>query len=277
MLQQGLQELFAREGIERAAVLPFENCRVTMARLYTRVEGFVPQSVIVFLIPYFSREPENFSAYATAEDYHYFAKGLYERLNAALGALYPAATFLGFADHSPIDERDAAVKAGLGVFGKNRLLLSKEYGSYQFIGEFLSDLPVEMLGTVDAITETACMGCDACLRACPTGVLRGESAECLSAITQKKGELSPEEKALMRRVGTAWGCDECQKVCPYTKGALARGTARTTIPYFKENLITRLDSKTLDALDEEAFSRRAFAWRGRATVERNVKILEEDF
>lgn len=274
MLKDNVRALLHAEGIEHAALLPFSACRVTNARLYER-EGILPSSVLIFLIPYFATQPDNFSAYAAGEDYHLYAKGLFARLTEGLAVLFPDGAFLGVADHSPIDERDAAVRAGLGVFGKNRLLLSRAYGSYQFIGEILSTLPPERLGEVALSPFTECIGCNACLAACPTGVLRGESTECLSAITQKKGTLTEEEKALMRALPTAWGCDECQRVCPYTREALAKGTAVTSIPYFKEHLITHLDTETLAGMYDEEFSRRAFAWRGRKTVMRNVRILEE--
>lgn len=274
MLNDTLTRLLAEEHITRAGVLPFSVCRVTNARLYEK-HNLVPLSVLVFLIPYFHEMPDNLSVYAASEDYHFYANGLYTRLLQRLKECFPEGEFLGFADHSPIDERDAAVRAGLGIFGKNRLLLSKEYGSYQFIGEILCTLPPEALGSVRLSPFTFCIGCNACLSACPTGILRGENSECLSAITQKKGELSEEEEALMRKVGTAWGCDECQKVCPYNKEALFQKTAYTDIPFFKENLIMHLDTETVEKMDEDAFSRRAFAWRGRKTVLRNTRILEE--
>lgn len=274
MVKPELAALFKEEHIDCVASLPFSSCRITNARLYEK-KGFAPQSVLVFLIPYFSVMPSNFSAYAAAEDYHAYAVALYERMHDKLTALYPEGDFLGFADHSPIDERDAAIRAGLGVFGKNRLLLSREYGSYQFIGEFLSTLPASAFGDPEAMPFTHCIGCNACLAACPTGILRGEGTECLSAITQKKGALTEEEKALMRKVGTAWGCDECQKVCPYTKEAIHLKTIKTNIPYFKENLITKLTTDTVLSLTEEEFRRRAFSWRGKEVVLRNTKILEE--
>ena len=274
MVNKKIKEIFAKEHITRVRVLPFSACRVTNARLYER-EGFVPQSVLVFLIPYFAAAPDNFSAYAAAEDYHFYAKDLYTRMKVLLSEAFPNGDFLGFADHSPIDERDAAIRAGLGIYGKNRLLISKEYGTYQFIGEFLSTLPPESFGEVTLSPFTLCIGCGACLTACPTGILRGEATECLSAITQKKGALTDTEKALMREVGTAWGCDECQKVCPYVKEAAHLGTLETDIPFFKQNLITHLDTRCVEEMSDEAFSRRAFAWRGRETVLRNTRILEE--
>ena len=274
MVNEQIARIFAEEHIFRVSVLPFSACRVSNAHLYER-KGIVPQSVLIFLIPYFSVTPDNFSAYAAAEDYHFYAKELYTRLEEKLRTLFPEGEFLGFADHSPIDERDAAIRAGLGLYGKNRLLISKEYGTYQFIGEFLSSLPPEAFGDASISPFTLCIGCGACLSACPTGVLRGESTECLSAITQKKGELSDDEKALMRKVNTAWGCDECQKVCPYVKEAHHLGTVTTEIPFFKKNLITHLDTKTVEKMSDDAFSRRAFAWRGRKTVLRNTRVLEE--
>ena len=274
MIDAGLRALFEREHIFSIGVLPFSECRVTNARLYESI-GFLPQSALVFLIPYFSVQPDNFSAYAAAEDYHFYAKELYARMEAELKHLYPDGDFLCFSDHSPIDEVSAAVCAGLGVFGKNRLFISKEYGTYQFIGEFLSTLPPDAFGEATVFPPLTCIGCDACLRACPTGILRNESDVCLSAITQRKGELSAEESALMRKVNTAWGCDECQRVCPYNKEAFHRGTAFTEIPFFKENLITHLDTRTVEEMPKEVFSRRAFAWRGQKTVLRNTRILEE--
>ncbi len=274
MINEKAKALFGEEHITQIATLPFSLCRVTNARLYEK-HGFQPESVLVFLIPYYAVTPDNFSAYAAAEDYHFYAKGLFERLKQKLKRAFPKGDFFGFSDHSPIDERDAAIRAGLGVYGKNRLLISKEYGTYQFIGEILSTLPADTFGNVTVSPFTFCIGCGACLSACPTGLLRGESTECLSAITQKKGTLTNEEKALLREVGTAWGCDECQRVCPYVKEAAHLGTLTTEIPFFKENLITHLDTETVENMSDEVFSRRAFAWRGRETVLRNTRILEE--
>ena len=273
-MNEDIRLCFLNEGIECVACLPFSLLRVNKPYLYEK-RGLAPQSAIVFLMPYFSGEPENFSAYAAARDYHLFVKELEGRVLPRLKALYPAYDFLMFADHSPIDERHAAVLGGLGVFGKNGLLLSEKYGSYQFIGEVLTNAPAEALGEYEIFPMRSCDGCSACQRACPTGILRGEGNDCLSAITQKKGTLSEDEKSLMRKENTAWGCDACQRVCPYNVRALAAGTIYTSIPFFKESLITRFDSEMLSSLSDEAFSERAFSWRGRAVAERNAKILEE--
>ncbi len=271
-MRKRIEALFEKEYIFDTAILPLSECRVTLPRLLAR-KDFTPQSVILFLIPYFHGFPENISAYAAAEDYHLFVKELYERIGSALASLMPTYRFWMFADHSPIDERHAAVRAGLGVFGKNGLLLTEKYSSFQFIGEIITDAPTELLGEVTLSEMKGCLSCGKCLSSCPTGILRGEGEDCLSAITQRKGDLTEENIALMRKENTAWGCDACQRCCPYTERALKEGTIYTPIPFFRENRIEALTPTVLSAMDEETFRRRAFAWRGRKTAERNAAIL----
>ena len=274
-MKQELTTFFQNEKIEKWAHLPFSACRVTLPKLLEKEEDFTPQSVILFLIPYFGGFPQNLSAYAASEDYHLFVKTLWERLSPRLAARFPLYRFRMYADHSPIDERHAAVCAGLGVFGKNGLLLTREFSSFQFIGEILTDAPPNALGDYTLFPLRGCENCGKCLSACPTGVLRGKEKDCLSAVTQRKGALSTAEEALMKQVGTAWGCDECQRVCPYTARALAEGTIYSPIPFFRENRIEALTPKTLSALDKEAFRRRAFAWRGHAVAERNAALFAD--
>jgi epoxyqueuosine reductase QueG len=92
--------------------------------------------------------------------------------------------------------------------------------------------------------------------------------DCLSAITQRRGELTEDEKNLMRTYNTAWGCDECQSACPYN-----RNPAMTPIEFFYRDRIDELTPEKLADMDKDAFSRRAFAWRGRAVLERNLAVL----
>ena len=102
----------------------------------------------------------------------------------------------------------------------------------------------------------------------------GSKRECMSAVTQKKGEFTPEEEAAVLALGSAWGCDVCQNVCPYTKKAVESGSIVTPIPYFKENTISRLTGEYVESLDDEAFAARPFAWRGRAPIMRNLALFE---
>jgi epoxyqueuosine reductase QueG len=98
----------------------------------------------------------------------------------------------------------------------------------------------------------------------------GEGTDCLSAITQRKGELTDKEKDLMRTHNTAWGCDICQTSCPHN-----RHPALTPVEFFHRERIPQLTREILDNMSEDEFSRRAFAWRKRKTVERNLDILSE--
>ncbi|MCQ2386268.1 MAG: DUF1730 domain-containing protein [Clostridia bacterium] len=275
MLNAKIKKMFEEEKITELSLLPLSECHITSERLLTSDKEFIPRSVIMFLMPYYSVTPKNFSAYAAAEDYHYYIRELFERLDPKLQTSYPAYRFMLFSDHSPIDERHAAVRSGLGVYGKNGLLLTETYSSFQFIGELITDAEPAVFGSVELFPVRGCAECGACLAACPTGILRGEGTDCLSAVTQKKGLLTKEEEDLMLKHQTVWGCDICQTVCPYTKRAKETGSLFSAIPFFRQNLLTELNAEVLASLEGEAFRRRAFAWRGRQVVERNVSLWEK--
>lgn len=234
--------------------------------------GFCVRSLLVICVPYFAGYPENFSAYAAAPDYHAYCAGLFSRLEPVLRELRPRANFAFFADKSPFCETLAAERAGLGSCGENHLFLTKDYSSFVFLGETASDLLPEEWELPARTAPELCLHCGACRRACP-GYFDGDGFVCLSALTQKKGTLTEEEKDRLRRLGSVWGCDVCQRVCPVTKNAAARGTLETPLAYFRRDRIERLDYRALAALDDEAFARRAFAWRKRETVLRNLEIL----
>jgi ferredoxin len=145
---------------------------------------------------------------------------------------------------------------------------AEKYGTYIFIGDMVTDIDPNLLGAIEPMSIRRCEGCGACKRACPTGILRGEGCDCLSAITQRKGELCDEEKALMRKYNTLWGCDECQTSCPHNFNPPV-----TPIEFFHKDRIPSLTFEILDSMSDEEFNKRAFAWRKRATVERNLEIL----
>jgi formate hydrogenlyase subunit 6/NADH:ubiquinone oxidoreductase subunit I len=121
-----------------------------------------------------------------------------------------------------------------------------------------------------AYEPSFCPHCGACKKACPMS----EGLGCLSMVTQKKGELTPEERDFILRHGSAWGCDICSAVCPYTKKAIAEGN-ETPIEFFRRDRIVHLTSGAVNAMDKAAFRERAFAWRGKKTVLRNLEIFGE--
>ena len=226
-------------------------------------------SVIMLAVPYaVPCQKRTVSMYAVAKDYHAYFDALFASVLPALRADFPDHIFAGFADHSPIAEVDAACKAGLGVMGTNGLLLTERHSSYVFLGEIITTLPTDN----KALPVGHCPDCGACRRACPVQLCK---KECLSDLTQKKGELSAEQADCLRKHPFVWGCDICQDACPYTVAARRAGTLYTQIPYFLEDLLPAPDTATIDSMSDEDFARRAYAWRGRNTIQRNLKIKEE--
>ena len=267
MLRDELKDFFACEGIELYEILPFADCRVINDTL---LSGSVPQakSVILYAAPYFNGIPEkrNLSLYALSKDYHRYIKGLNGRLIAFLSERLPGRTFVGFGDRSPIDERHAAARAGLGVRGDNGLLITEKYGSYVFLGEVLTDVPPEAFPAAEAREIGECLHCGACLAACPCAMDR-----CASGVSQKKGELTAEEEALVLKTGLIWGCDLCQTCCPLNETA-----ARSPISFFTEERLAVLDEETLENMDKQTFRARAFAWHGKGPLRRNLALYEKE-
>lgn len=260
-----LKSFFESEGIFYTALLPMEKVHVVNKPLLDRTIPHA-QSALLFLVPYYvGNIPGNISLYARSKDYHLFAKELSGRLYAKLKKLYPEKAFHLFTDHSPISEVPAAAIGGLGVIGDNGLLINERYGSYIFLFDLLSDMTVDEWGfDVRLNAVKGCLHCGACKKACPCMF-----EDCASGIGQKKGTLTAQEQELVLKTGLVWGCDLCQSVCPLNKNA-----EKTAVPFFYEDRIETLDIQTLSSLQGERFKERAFAWRGRATVERNVKLFE---
>lgn len=228
------------------------------------------KSVLVGIFPYYCGPEEGeICLYARGRDYHSVITPRLAAAAEALSEAYPDARFLPGCDASPINEVRAAGLAGLGFFGDNGLFISRRYGSFVFIGTLACDLEFSL-----PLREAeGCSHCGACRLACPTGVLSGgdKRAECLSAITQKKGELTADEIALMRACGTLWGCDACQLACPHNRRAEI-----DPLPEFAEDRVTHLPRslRTASAAEWDAFLEgRAFAWRGREVLQRNLELV----
>ena len=276
---QTVKALLAKHGIFAMAPLPLSDCDVRKPYLLSRAGFEIKKEsalfVQIFAVPYLTPAADdptrNLSAYAVSEDYHLFFDQLYDELLPRLRADFPDHRFAGFVDHSPIDEISAAVDAGLGVRGLNHLLLTNRYSSYVFLGEIFTDLPLMPTPTVLPPENRQCHACGACLSACP---MQLEGGECRSALTQKKGELDDQEGDALLRFDSVWGCDICQEVCPYTAHAKNSGTIYTAIPFFHRAAIPHLTVDILDSMSDEAFARRAYAWRGREVIRRNLMLKQ---
>lgn len=261
------------QGILVGKPIPLADCRVLRPYLLERT-GFGANliqsgSVIMLSVPYaVPCHQRTVSMYAVAKDYHAYFDALFDAVLPALRADYPEHIFAGFADHSPIAEVEAACKAGLGVMGRNGLLLTKKHSSFVFLGEIITSMPTQ--NASDPILH--CPDCGACLDACPVAL---DKEQCLSDLTQKKGTLDPQQTQRLQEHALVWGCDTCQEICPYTQNAKKAGTLYTTVPYFLQDLIPCPDLSTIHAMTDPDFACRAYAWRGRQTICRNLMIKEE--
>jgi epoxyqueuosine reductase QueG len=268
---ESVKRLLSEYNINLCNALPLSSCRIHRAYLLEK-NGIKPDcggTVFMLAVPYLAKTDiiPNISAYAVPENYHKFMEELFDDVLPRLRNEFPGNTFAGFTDHSPIDERDAAAAAGIGVIGKNGLLITEPYSSYIFLGEIITDAHTEC-----APSEIKfCEGCGKCTLSCPYGI----SGNCLSAVTQKKGELTEEEKAVILKYGSAWGCDICQEVCPHTQRAIKAGSIYTKIPYFTRSLTPRLTYKIVSSMSDDDFARRAYSWRGRETILRNLSLFED--
>ncbi len=267
-MKENVREIFRDENIEYVSAIAYSDCREINAKIVER-DGFLPKSVLVFLLPYYTGETVNISRYAASVDYHIIIKSIGARITERLRALYPKNEFRAYGDHSPINEVSAALLCGLGCMGDNGLIINEKYGSYVFIGDIITDIEPSELECMAPVPTVRCEGCGACKAVCPTGILRGEGDSCLSAVTQRRGELTEQERALMRKCGTAWGCDLCQSSCPHNMCPTL-----TPLREFYEDRIEKLTTELLNSMDKSALSRRAFAWRGRSVLLRNLEILD---
>lgn len=261
-----IQPILSRFGIPDAGAVSFSGC---LPLLPCKAAERLPKdakTVIVCVFPYLTADdgPRNISRYAAVPDYHRVAGELLEQVCAALREMYPY-EFVGFADNSPIREVDAALRAGLGVLGKNSLMIHPVYGSWVFLGSIVTDMELELTEREKAF----CIGCGACVKACPGKCIsdgRIDSECCVSSISQKKGDLTPEEELLVKEGGLLWGCDICQQVCPMNRNA-----AETPIEAFRQDRKAFLTEADLT----RSVRFRAYGFRGPGPLRRNHRILYE--
>lgn len=157
--------------------------------------------------------------YALGRDYHKLFRARLAALCARIRAVRPEAALRPFVDSGPVLERGIAQKAGLGWIGKNTLLIHPREGSFFFLGEIYTDLPLPVDGPFEG---GHCGSCRACLDACPTGAFVGpwelDARRCIAYLTIELQGPIPEEmrEAIGNRV---FGCDDCQLVCPWNRFA----------------------------------------------------------
>ncbi len=161
----------------------------------------------------------NVSVYARGRDYHDLVKSRLKRLAGFIAGRWPGALKV-FVDTAPVMEKPLAARAGLGWQGKHTNLVSRDFGSWLFLGEIYLGLELPP----DAAESDHCGGCRRCLDVCPTAAFPApyklDARRCISYLTiEHKGHI---DAALRPLIGNRiYGCDDCLAVCPWNKFARA--------------------------------------------------------
>ncbi|MGG7177989.1 tRNA epoxyqueuosine(34) reductase QueG [Clostridium paraputrificum] len=234
------------------------------------------KTIVSIAFPYLSGEEykENgFSVYTRGYDYHKVVRGYLDKICDFI--ISKGGKALAFVDSNTLPERYIAYLSGIGFIGKNNMLITKEYGSYVFLGEIITDLEIydEDKGDFNSLIDyKECGDCTICYEECPTKSInknRKNSNICLSYLTQKKDLMDWEMKALDGRI---FGCDSCQKECPFNKGRKL-----SSIESFKplefmndDNLDYIINMGNSDF--KESLKNTSCGWRGKNVLKRNAII-----
>lgn len=201
-------------------------------------------------------------------DYHYLLQDKMEQLAAAIRQLDTQLEYKTMVDTGALVDTAVAQRAGLGFIGKNGLLITKEYGSYVFLGELVTNLEIEP----DQPVPNGCGDCTRCLTSCPTSCLLGDGTmnakRCLSFQTQDKGMMDLECRKKIKTV--IYGCDICQISCPYNKGILNQAHTEIDPELAQPQLLPFLELS--NGQFKEKFGHVAGSWRGKNILQRNAII-----
>lgn len=198
---------------------------------------------------------------AVGEDYHIYMaeilKGVSEMIEKKYGA-----KCVYFTDTGPLCDRAAAVRSGIGYYGKSGCVITDNAGACAFLGYIITDLELNF----DEKSNKSCGKCDLCIRSCPSGAISAngfDMTKCISYITQLKRELTEEEMFLVGK--NLYGCDICQKVCAKNKIYVKEiDDINISMPEIKE--ILSMSNRQF----KEKYGKTAMGWRGASVIKRNA-------
>jgi epoxyqueuosine reductase len=207
---------------------------------------------------------------AWGKDYHYVLREKLLHLMDYTKEIVGDFDYKIFVDTGPLSDREVAYRAGLGWFGKNNMFITKDFGSWVFLGYALTSLIL----LPDQLMAESCLGCNQCIEACPGGALENghsmNARKCLSYITQTKEEI---EEGTRGRMGNAiYGCDVCQNVCPHNARVPHKlegdfvPIGRTHRPSIGKMIL--MSNKEF----KELYKNTAAGWRGKNNLRRNAII-----
>ena len=211
----------------------------------------------------------HFSVYTKGPDYHRIVREHLSNITDYIEDL--GWTAKAYTDSNALPERLIAALAGLGYLGRNSTLITKEYGSFVFLGEINTDLPLVVNERYTPPGDYSnCSDCRNCIKACPVQILgKGyvDTGRCLSEVTQKKYHSEGELELLNGRL---FGCDTCQYVCPHNQGKAGLGLNEFK-PY---DFMVRPNLEELIFMTKETFKAKyqltSAGWRGKAVLAKNA-------
>lgn len=258
----------------------FEH-KVIEERIYPELIFDQPQSIISICLAYPSqiRNPlpsereqrrGQFARASWGIDYHDILRDKMNQLMTYVEEIVPEIRFKTMVDTGELSDVLVAERAGIGFIGRNGLLITKEYGSYVYLGEIITNLPFP----VDERVPFGCGDCYRCVQACPTQALLGDGRmngpRCLSYQTQTK-QLMPHE---FRRKIThvIYGCDICQLTCPFNQGIdFHLHPEMEPVPeQVQPELKSMLNLSNREF--KETYGHLSGAWRGKKPLQRNAII-----
>ncbi|WP_160679980.1 tRNA epoxyqueuosine(34) reductase QueG [Clostridium sp. C8-1-8] len=214
-----------------------------------------------------------FSLYTRGKDYHSVVYSYLEKIVGFINSL--GGNAIAFTDSNTLPERYIAYLAGVGFVGRNNMIITKKYGSYVFLGEIITDLviPQSTRRTFEDMKDfEECGNCRACYISCPTKSINSYSKNpniCMSYITQKK-DIDDSFFPLMN--GRVFGCDSCQKGCPFNEHInLSPVEEFYPLSFMEDNNednIININNSEFKA----TFKNSSCGWRGKNILIRNTLI-----
>ncbi|MEN8170031.1 MAG: tRNA epoxyqueuosine(34) reductase QueG [Pseudomonadota bacterium] len=215
----GEMEYMARHGTKRSR--PAELEPGTLSVISARME-YLPESADNALAVLKDSSKGYISRYALGRDYHKMMRKRLQQLAKKIGETVGEFGYRVFVDSAPVLEKPLAQQAGLGWVGKHSNIISREAGSWFFLGEIYTTLPLP----ADTPVEEHCGSCTACIEVCPTAAIIEpyvvDARLCISYLTiEQKGPISLELRPLIGN--RIYGCDDCQLFCPWNRfGSLTK-------------------------------------------------------